>query len=82
MRTTNSQLPHSSTTSSLNPSKNIIIEERFLLRRLLSKQTNYNIYEGVDIEASKFVTVYIKPVRVFLFSQMWTSIFRGRLKKI
>lgn len=63
MQTTHSQLPHSSSTSALNPSKNIIIEERFLLRRLLSKQTYYNIYEGVDLEASRFVTVYIKAVR-------------------
>ena len=63
MQTTNTQLPFSHTTSSISPpAKRIIIDERFLLRRLLCKQTHFNIYEGVDLEASKFVTIYIKPV--------------------
>lgn len=68
MQATNSQL----LPSSLNPdTKNILIEERFLLRRLLSKKTYYNIYEGIDLQAYKPVTIYIKPVRLGRFSPMW-----------
>jgi hypothetical protein len=41
----------------------------------------FNVYEGIDLKASKFITIYIKPVSKIGFRAMWTSTFPKRLRR-
>lgn len=52
-----------------NLSKGLIIDDRYHLRRFLRKTTNYDIYEGIDTKAMKFITVYIRSVIKLILRQ-------------
>jgi hypothetical protein len=62
-------------------SKKILIENRFLLRKLLAKRNAFNIYEGIDLHASKFVTVYVKPVSLKVMQASIDFDFSKKIKE-
>jgi hypothetical protein len=48
--------------SSDHHNSRIIIDDRYLLKRLIHKYPFFNVYEGIDFKACKYAMVYIKPV--------------------
>ena len=49
------------------PSKEerVIINDKYMLKSLIKKNSNFCMYEGVDLTAHKLVLIYLKSVYFF-----------------
>jgi hypothetical protein len=43
----------------------IVINNQFLLRLLIAKKKAFNIYECIDLQASRLAIAYVKPVTYY-----------------
>lgn len=59
----------------------IIIAETYALKQLLKQQPFYNIYEGIDIQESKFVHIYLAPVKLKLLQNTSSFKFSKKIKE-
>ncbi len=60
----------------------IVLDHRFLLRRLIAKKKVFNIYECVDLQTSRLTIAYVKPVFSYSCRKPLNSTFLNVLRKI
>jgi hypothetical protein len=47
----------------------VVIEERYMIKNLITKKNIYNMYEGIDLMKPRYLSIYAKPVIIYSSSR-------------